>query len=147
MTDKQEYHYEESWTWTDKEAGQGTLSLTERTPDRGQSKNNIRNIEYDCTPEDLTAGLEKLQDKLKKSIETYEQFKQKQEEKKLYAKSQGYDLQVSDEMKKILILLDHHKTITELDSLQTTITEAAREMTQDQERVRAREQTINNIKG
>jgi hypothetical protein len=114
-----EYEYVEEWV--PKNENEGTLKIKEVLPDLGQSKNNVRSLDYDCSKEDLVKGLENLEKATKNCENLVIQEKKKIENIKKNIADNDFVLEPTDEMIKIMNVINNFKLIDDLRSAETSL--------------------------
>jgi arginine deiminase len=136
----EKYEYVEEWKPTNE--NEGVLKVLEKTPAKGQSKNNVRSIEYDCTIEDLKAGLVNLEKTKDKTMEQFDMHNAKLKNLKQELEAKGYVTEITEEMKKVLTTLDNAKLIDEIKSVEETIDLINEQLSQDFAKIEARNKII-----
>jgi hypothetical protein len=137
--------YEYTENWIKKDETSGTIQVKEILPAKGQSKNNVRTVDYDCSIEDLKLGLENLKKTRDKSISQYEQEKQKIEKAKDLIKEKNYSNEITPEMEKILKVLENHKLLNDIESSSENLKIHLEQLEMDNKRVEIREKLIESI--
>jgi hypothetical protein len=140
----EKYEYVEEWKLTNE--NEGVLKVLEKTPAKGQSKNNVRSIEYDCTVDDLKAGLVNLEKTKDKTMEQFDIHNTKLKNLKQELEAKGYVTEITEEMKKLLTTLDNAKLIDEIKSVEETINLINEQLSQDFAKIEARNKILKKVK-
>ena len=124
---------------------EGTLKVVEILPAKGQSKNHERSIEYDCSIEDLQKGLENLKKARNKSMEQFEINKKKIDDITKEIEIKKYGTEITEEMERILKIMDNHKLIVDLEGANETVKMILEQLDQDNEKVKQREEVLKTL--
>ena len=141
MTDSYKYTEE----WVKKNDNEGTLKVTEVQPAIGQSKNNVRSIEYDCSVEDLKAGLENLKKTRNKSYGDYQEIVNAEKDILNTLSDKKYSMVVTPEMNKIMGIIENASLLGQLEAKKQDKVTALSIVEQDNEKIKIREEVLSKL--
>ena len=141
MEDK--YTYAEEWV--KKTDTEGTLQVKEIQPAKGQSKNNIRSIEYDCSVDDLKQGLDNLKKSRDVAFKQFESIEKEKENLEIEIKNKNYSKVITPEMEKIMGIIENASLLGQLEAKNQDIKIALEQLNEANEKVKIREEVLKDL--